>query len=458
MLSLLLAAGTFALAGSDAARSLLTDYYDGAGGWRACNAVTCPSSNADWGADAATGTLYLRWSATQDPQLSAVADRLIDTSARYPKPCTAGACRYWSDTPAWDAVASMREFEMTGDARALERARAAYRFVERSTSFSAGACPSIPYQQAPSPAGVKTLETLANEIKAGLLLYRVDRDPRELAAARAQYASARAYFLDAATPLYTVHVIDDGTACTPVQSRYFASVNGLMIWDGIELASDLHDERYVQEAVATARAVDAQLSDGAGIFADAAGENDVVEPLVEAMLRLAAAHPFAAAWIGRNAQAALGSRAADGSFARYFDGPPQQRSSIWESNGGFAIEIAAAAIAPNRSVQRPQWSGDAIAISPASELPARIEVDGAAVALVGSVPAACEQHHVHVYVDGVEINDHAGLWINPTMPEDDPVLFAWRFDRPGEHTIELVTFNRRRSASHRAEAYRSVSR
>jgi len=439
MLSLLLATGTFALAGSDATRALLTDYYDGAGAWRSCNAVSCASSNADWGADAATDTIYLRWSATHDPQLAAVADRLIGTSTRYPTPCAGASCRYWSDTPAWDAVTSMREFEMTGDTRALVRARAAYHFVEGSSAFAAGACPSIPYQQAPSPAGVKTLETLANAIKAGLLLYRVDRDPRELASAREQYASARAYFLDATAALYTVHVSDNGSTCTPVASRYFASVNGLMIWNGAELANDLHDGEYLTEAIETAHAVDTQLSDGSGVFADAAGENDVVEPLVEAMLRLAPTQAFAAAWIERNAQAALGARAADGSFARFFDGPPQQRSSIWESNGGFAIEIAAAAIAPDRTVQPSQWSGDAVMISPASDLPATIDVSGSAVAVVGAVGASCEQHHVHVYVDGVEINDHAGLWINPTMPEADPVLFAWKFDRPGQHTITLVT-------------------
>lgn len=439
MISLLLAAGTFALAGSDATRALLADYYDGAGAWRSCNAVSCASSNADWGADAATDAIYLRWSATHDPQLAAVADRLIGTSARYPTPCMGASCRYWSDTPAWDAVSSMREFEMTGDTRALVRARAAYHFVEASSAFSAGACPSIPYQQAPSPAGVKTLETLANEIKAGLLLYRVDRDPRELATASAQYASARTYFLDAAASLYTVHVTDDGATCTPVTSRYFASVNGLMIWNGAELANDLHDDEYLSEAIETAHAVDTQLSDGVGVFADTAGENDVVEPLVEAMARLAPTQPFAAAWIERNAQAALGARAADGSFARYFDGPPQQRSSIWESNGGFAVEIAAAAIAPDRTAQPARWSGDAVMISPASQLPATIDVNGSAVALVGAVGARCEQHHVHVYVDGLEISDHAGLWINPTMPETDPVLFAWRFDRPGQHTITLVT-------------------
>jgi len=64
-------------------------------------------------------------------------------------------------------------------------------------------------------------------------------------------------------------------------------------------------------------------------------------------------------------------------------------------------------------------------------------VNGSALALVGAMGAACEAHHVHVFVDGSEINDHAGLWQNPTMREDRRVFFAWRWNTPRVHTITL---------------------
>lgn len=437
---------SFVLAGAQAAHALVGDYYDGAGRWRECNAATCASANSDWGADAATDALYLRWQSTHGPRLSAIAEQLISTSLAFPNPCTDAPCGYWSDTAAWDAVTSMREFEMTGDARALARARAAYRFAEASTVFAAGACPGVPYQHTQSH--LKTLETLANQIKAALLLYRAGGGPAYLDAARTEYANARTYFLDPATQLYTVHVIDDGTSCTPVPRRYFASVNGLMIWDGEELAADLHAPSYGEQAVTTAHAVDALLSDSDGIFADTGGENDVVEPLVEAMERLAMdGEAFARSWIERNAQAALGARAADGSFARFFDGPPQRTSSIWESNGGFAVEIAAASLDPHAAIEATDpWTSAPEEIAAVDALPATIAVDGSAIALVGAIGAACVEHHVHVFVDGVEINDHAGIWLNPSMPEHDPVLFAWRWPNPGIHTITLESDGAQRAA------------
>jgi hypothetical protein len=430
----------FATSGALAVRDLLADYYDGSGAWRTCDDAACASTASDWGADAATDTLYLRWSQTHEAQLAAIADRLVARLPRYGAPCTKASCGAWSDTPAWDAVTAVRLFEMTGDARALARARAAYRFVSASSTFASGACPSIPYQQAPtSGSRVKTLETVANEIKAGLLLYRASGNARYLQQAQALYASARSYFLDHASQLYTVHVIDDGTACTQTPHRYFASVNGLMIWNGDELAQDERDPAYGAQAAATAHAVDTLLSDGAGVFADTGGENDVVEPLIEAMMRRATdGDASARAWILRNAAAALGARAPDGSFARYFDGPPQRASSIWESNGGFAVEIAAAGLAPDALAPvAPAWQrpeDEAI-----GNVPATIDVDGSGIALVGNLAPSCMHHHVHVYVDGVEIADHAGIWINPSMPEHRPVLFAWRWNEPGRHTITLVS-------------------
>ncbi len=431
----------FSQAGTQAVQSLLADYYAGAGEWRECDAPGCRTANSDWGTDAATDALYLRWSDTRDPRLRSIMAELIPTSRRFPAPCTSRPCGYWSDTPAWDAVTLMRVFEVTGDPRALTRARAAYRFVRESAVFFAGACPSIPYQKAaPSQSHVKTLETLANEVKAALLLYRATGASAYLDQARSGYASAREYFLSDSSALYTIHVSDDGAACRTTPQRYFASVNGLMIWNGTELARDLHDPEYLDDALATAHAVDRQLSDPAGIFADTGGENDVVEPLVEAMERLAQddGSAFAREWIVRNAQAALGARGADGNFARFFDGPSQRTASIWESNGGFAVEIAAAALEPNTDAPTSRsWSGARVDVAPIRSLPVTMSVSGSALALVGEMGADCEAHHIHVFVDGSEINDHAGLWQNPTMPEDHPVFFAWRWSTPGVHTITL---------------------
>ena len=64
--------------------------------------------------------------------------------------------------------------------------------------------------------------------------------------------------------------------------QYFASVNGNMIWAGQALAAATGAGRYLSQAVATARAVRANLSDGAGVFADLQADNDITGPLVEA--------------------------------------------------------------------------------------------------------------------------------------------------------------------------------
>src|SRR5579863_993881 len=191
-------------AGSEAAQALIVDYYDGAGRWRECDARSCKVANSDWGTDAATDALYLRWSATGDPRARAILQSLIPTSLAYPEPCEGHACGYWSDTAAWDAVTLTRIFQATGDAKALSRAEAAYHFVVDAKAYEAGACPSVPFQQpAASGSMVKTLETLANEIKASLLLYRVTGNAHYAAEARSRYADARNYFFDDATQLYT---------------------------------------------------------------------------------------------------------------------------------------------------------------------------------------------------------------------------------------------------------------
>ena len=228
--------------------------------------------------------------------------RLLQTSPDYSQPCNTAPCHAWSDTAAWDAVALMREASVLGnDRQSITRARAAYRFVQMSRAFSGGACGRIPYQvPQPSDKRVKTLETGANMTKAALLLYGATHDRSYLDQAIQRYAVDRTLFLDPNVPLYTVHLIDDGLQCRQVPHRFFASVNGDMIWNGVRLWQYTGQRHFYDEAPSTAQAVDLDLSDASGVFVDVQGENDVVEPLVEAMYELAVQEHvgFARDWIG----------------------------------------------------------------------------------------------------------------------------------------------------------------
>ena len=61
-------------------------------------------------------------------------------------------------------------------------------------------------------------------------------------------------------PLYTVYVFDDGHACRQLPHRFFASVNGDMIWSGAALYRDTGRRAYREQAISTARAVARYLS------------------------------------------------------------------------------------------------------------------------------------------------------------------------------------------------------
>jgi hypothetical protein len=435
---------TFAQAGHRAEATLLGEWYAGRGLWRMCNASGCPSLNRDWGADSLSYTLALRFRSTHDARLLRPLRALARTTPVYPVPCSSsGSCRSWSDVPAWDAVALLDEYAATGDRAALARAKAAFAFVERSAAYALGACPRIDYQQ---PGGgtnrLKTLETDSNLIKAALLLYRATREPAYLAAARARYRAVRAYFLGPSIPLYTVYLFDDGSSCAALPHRFFASVNGNMIWNGVELFRDTSARSYLDQAVATARAVDRRLSDGRRVFADLQAENDVVEPLGEGMYVLALrGHAFARSWILRNAAAALSARVGDGSFGRFFDGPPPGSTvTAWQTNGGLSLEIAAAALAPRRAVPTTRaWAGAAVVSHEIAAVPATLVVHGAGVALYGTLgEQCCEAGHARVLVDGRETFDRTGIWQNKSSlgrSIDGSVLFAWRWRTAGRHTL-----------------------
>ncbi len=432
---------TFSQAADEAAKTLVRVYYAGNGRWRMCDEPECKTKASDWGADALSDTLYFAWKATGNARARAILAKVGRAIPAYPAPCKAKACPYWSDTPAWDAVTLMRVYEVTGDAALIPKASRALQYALSSSAFTLGACSAIPYQRgAASGSAVKTLETGANATKAALLLYRATGNRAYLTAALAQYAADREYYLDPSVPLYTVHVLDDGSACTQVARRFFASVNGDMIWNGLALWHATGQSTFYYDAVDTAEAVDTYLNDDRGIFNDLQGENDVVEPLVDAMNALATQEnlSFARAWLLRNARAALGSRSGDGSFSRFFDGPPQADASAWETNGGLALEIAAGALSANGAVAIPQgWASDGYVTAQITSLPATISFTGSGIALVGTMSERCQERHVRVYVDGVETFDRTGLWQNPTMPKGTSVLFAWRWPSSGEHTIVL---------------------
>jgi hypothetical protein len=444
----LLAAGpsgeTFAGAGRRAETTLLHVFYAGSGLWRKCDAADCATGNQDWGNDSLTYTVALGYRTTHDTRLLALLRALVQTAPAYAAPCPSGSkCGSWSDVPEWDAVALVDEYEVTHDPAALAKAEAAVAFVEQSGVYALGACPRIDYQQPNGGANMlKTLETDANAIKAALLLYRVTQKPEYLDSARRHYAAVREYFLDPVVPLYTVYVFDDGSACTQLPHRFFASVNGDMIWSGVELFRDTSVRSYLDDSVATAKAVDRDLADGRGVFADLQAENDVVEPLVEGMDALAARHEaFARAWILRNAGAALSARAADGAFGRFFDGPaPATTVTDWQTNGGLALEIAAASLAPTTAVRATRaWAGAKVVPHEVSTLPATIVVRGSAVALLGTLgEQCCEAGHARVLVDGRETYDETGIWQNKSSlgrSIDGTVLFAWRWRSAGTHTL-----------------------
>src|SRR5207248_10152535 len=123
-------------------------------------------------------------------------------------------------------------------------------------------------------------------------------------------AAIRARFLDPQIPLYPVYLLDDGTRCTPLPHRFFGSVTGNMIVNGLLLARATGQPSYRDEAIATARAVAQHLADARGVYADLQAENDIGEPLVEAMYDVAiqARQAFARTWLLRNAAAASAAR------------------------------------------------------------------------------------------------------------------------------------------------------
>src|SRR5258705_1033283 len=197
-------------------------------------------------------------------------------------------CDRWSDEYLWDSLAGSREHEATSSATALSKAKAGFEYVDQATVFSGGACAGIYYQKPDhGSGGLKTAETDTNYVRAALALYKRTNDGSYLTKAQTMYAAIRQHYLDTrGDNLYSVYVFDTGGVCAQKTGRYYSSVNGNMIYSGMKLKQYTGDGTYLTQAIATAHDVDTKLADASGVHADLQAENDLGEPLVEAMYAL----------------------------------------------------------------------------------------------------------------------------------------------------------------------------
>jgi hypothetical protein len=435
---------------SDAALGTLQTVLFHDGNWNVCAPGACsvllPFTDFDWGADTLTAALYFRWTLAKDASIPPMMTALDANGPSYGS-CTAQSCVTWSDVPLWDSVAASQEYLVTQAPSALKRAEEAFAYVDTATEFAVGACPSVDYQE-PRGGGdlVKTLESDANYVRAALYLFQLTGTQSYLDKAVAKYAVVRQSFLDPAVPLYTVYVFDDGQACTPLSRRFYASVNGIMISNGLALAAATGTATYGADAVATAQAVAQNLSDAAGVYANLQTDDDVAEPLVEAMYELATvqSQAFAQEWLITNARAMAGARTAGGLYGRFFDGPPPQGNvTIWETAGALALAFAAGALSPDAdaSGNADAWKGATYVAQDLATLPSSIAITGQAVAVFGTLGEA--DHHLgqaQVFVDDVQTFDQTGVHQaedNAFGPVPGAVLFAWRWPASGSHTLRF---------------------
>lgn len=434
---------------SDAALQTMQSGFYHDGNWNMCVPSACgflQFDDFDWGADSLTAALYMRWSVQNDAGVVPMIKALDANGASYGT-CTDTNCVMWSDVPLWDSIAGSHEHLVTTSASSLHRAVTGFDFVDTANQFGLGACPEIDYQM-PGGGGIqlKTLETDSNYIKAALLLHQITGTSSYLDKAVAKYASVRKWFLDPAVPLYTVYVFDDGKACTPLPHRFYGSVNGNMIWNGVTLAAATGQSSYMNDAVATATAVKDHLSDAAGVYADLQTDDDVVEPLIEGMYALAmeGKQTFARDWLLANAQAMAGARATSGVYGRFFDGPPPGgKVTEWQANGAFALAFVAGGLWPqeNATADAGTWSGAQYVADDLSTLPSSIQFTGKAIAVMGTIgEKCCQLGEARVFVDGVETFDQTGIHQNESNafgPAPDSILFAWRWPTSGTHTLRF---------------------
>jgi hypothetical protein len=139
---------TYARVGDQAFTHMIKDFYTH-GQWKSC--ASCGAGNQDWGDDAMTYTLWLRWEVHHhDASVIPALQALATTAPAYGPPCKHGnACGQWSDIPMWDSIALGREYEATGakSATFLAKEKAAFRTVDGAGAsvYAFGACPLIHY-------------------------------------------------------------------------------------------------------------------------------------------------------------------------------------------------------------------------------------------------------------------------------------------------------------------------
>jgi len=450
-------APTLARLADDAVATIMRHWYAGGSRFRACSDCSA-ATNSDWGADSLIDVLYERWLLTHEEP---VAETFANIVADEPGDTLGG----FSDVPMWDAVAAIRAFDVTRDPRALAEARREYHALASSTRYALDPCRALDFQiRDGGGGGLKTLETDANRILAAASIAQRSTDAAErratLADAQRVYAAIRAAFLDPRLPLYTVYVFGAGGRClqTP-RGQFFASVNGRMIEAGLALAAATRQRRYADDARATGKAI-ALLADARGVFVDEQAQNDIVAPLVLAMLALARDGDAGAAdWIVRNALAAASARASNGSYGRFFAGPPPPAGatvSIFETNGGLALMVAAGALAPGRRPERDAWQRGARHAVSLTAVPASYEFFGSGIALIGALPRKgspvcrrltvgdCEGGRVGLRIDRRRPVDEIGIWQGKALVGSKAtVLFAWRWPHAARHRIDFdpVRFN-----------------
>jgi hypothetical protein len=120
--------------------------------------------------------------------------------------------------------------------------------------------------------------------------------------------------------------------------------------------------------------------------------------------------------------------------------PPAATTTAWQANGGLALAVAAAALAPRRVVHDPHaWSSARFVAAEITRPDQTITVRGTGVALVGTLgEQCCEPGHARVFVDGRETFDRTGIWQNKSSSGRsiaNAVLFAWRWPADGRQTL-----------------------
>jgi len=164
--------------------------------------------------------------------------------------------------------------------------------------------------------------------------------------------------------------------------------------------------------------------------------------LVESMYDLASSGDAGArAWLLNNADTAVSAKQATGAFGRFFGGPPPQATiTAWQTNGGLALMIAAAALDPMGAPSGGKtWTGARFVRQSITEMPASVHFVGSQIALIGTLgEVCCESGHARVFVDGTETFDKTGIWQNKSSSGrayPNAVLFAWQWPSSGAHTL-----------------------